>query len=281
MKNIFYLFILLSLSISLNAQLPNGMNYQGIALDASDNVIVDSSIGIEIVIGSAGATEFSETHIVQTDMAGAFQLIIGSGSATSGSYESIDWSNGNKMLTVNIDPLGGTNFTTSTGSQLWSVPYAFLAFEVDAAFPGPMGPAGIPGPNGINGVSGAVGPMGPTGPMGTPGAAGPAGDVGPIGPTGPIGPPHGPTGPMGITGAPGLFGATGPTGPPGPTGPAGAPGPMGPAGPIGSSLWTPYEDGMYLSSPGAGIVLNAPNGNCWLLSVDVDGSVLINPINCQ
>jgi len=268
---------------SLTAQLPTGMNYQGIALDAGGDIIVESTIGIEIVLSSAGTNEYAETHVVDTDQAGAFQLTIGSGVATNGSYDGIDWTNGNKMLQVNIDPNGGTSFTSSSPSQLWSVPYAFLAYEVGFANPGPTGPPGSTGPAGLNGAVGQMGSTGPTGPAGVPGVNGANGAPGPTGPIGATGTPYGPTGPPGPTGPNGPAGPTGAQGPTGqllPPGPP-LPGATGATGPQGGSIWNSGTDGMYLSTPGAGIVLKDSADNCYLLTVADDGTVLFNPTNCQ
>lgn len=284
MKNITYLFCLLLCTFSLKAQLPTGMNYQGIALDASGNVITETAIGVEIILSSTTGTEYSETHVVDTDQTGAFQLIISTGTVVAGSYETIDWSAGNKSLTVNIDPSGGTNFTSTGPTQLWSVPYAFLAYDVDFANAGPPGPAGIPGAAGMPGAPGPTGPTGPTGPQGLPGEDGTPGVVGPTGPAGPTGPPHGPTGPPGIAGPDGPQGPTGPTGPMGPPPPAGpspSPGAPGPTGAQGGSNWSSGPDGMYLNTPGAGIILNDATGDCWIITVADDGTILFNSTICQ
>jgi len=277
----------LLVSFSLNAQLPTGLNYQGIALDASGAVISSSTVGIEIILNSNNVAEYSETHVVDTDQNGAFQLVIGSGSTTLGNYDDIDWSDGNKTLAVNLDETGGTNFTNNIANQLWSVPYAMLAFEVGFANPGPPGPQGPTGPAGEPGLSGSSSPpgptgsTGPTGPIGSPGA-GPTGPQGPTGPPAPTGASNiGPTGPTGPAGAFGAPGPQGPTGPPGPNGPPTPPGATGIPGEAGSSLWIPTTTGMHLTTPGAGVVMEDAGGNCWLISVDVDGSILINATNCQ
>jgi len=275
---------LLALPFSLCAQVPTSMNYQGIALDATDNVIVDSTVGIQTALSSGGNIIYSENHVTETDQTGAFQVIIGEGEVTLGDYESIDWSAGNVMLSVNIDPAGGTLFSSNGFTQLWSVPYAFLAYDVDFANPGPMGPAGLPGPINPQGPTGITGPQGPAGPTGPAGPISPPGLVGPPGPTGPMGTPYGPTGAPGAPGIPGAHGAPGaqgPTGPPGPPSPPLPPPPPGPTGPVGSSLWNPTPVGMHLATPGAGIVLSDSNGNCWVLSVANDGSILFNTSNCE
>lgn len=283
-KNIAIVLCIVLCTLSLSAQLETGMNYQGIALDASGNVIADAAVGIEIVLGTADNVVYAESHVVNTDQAGAFQLIIGSGNSTTGTYDGIDWSAAAIMLTANVDPNGGTNFTAGSPSQLWSVPYAFLAYDVDFANPGPMGPAGPQGATGATGANGTPGPTGSMGPSGVDGLDGLPGAPGPTGPTGPMGTPYGPPGTDGVNGANGAAGPTGPTGPagpPGPPGPIGPPAQSGQAGPAGSSLWVPIPDGMHLTTPGAGIVLQDAADNCWLITVANDGTILFNSTNCQ
>ena len=53
-------------------------------------------------------------------------LIIGEGS-TSQLFSEIDWSNGEYFLRVEIDPLGGIDYSIEQSSQLLSVPYALYA----------------------------------------------------------------------------------------------------------------------------------------------------------
>ncbi|WP_205529480.1 collagen-like protein [Taibaiella koreensis] len=251
MKKLHILIPLLALSLlstrGAMAQAPGKFNYQGIARNASGEPLSGQAIALRISIldGSAsGTVEYSETHSVNTNTYGLYNVAIGGGTAVSGAMTDVDWSLGNKYVKVEIDPAGGSNYTDLGAAQLLSVPYALYA---QTGATGPQGPAGATGPAGVdgaNGVDGATGPAGPAGiagPVGPTGPAGPAGTAGTIGLTGPAGPigpvgatgAIGPVGPAGATGAAGPAGATGAAGPIGPVGPAGVQGVTGPAGPVG------------------------------------------------
>lgn len=56
---------------------------------------------------------------------GLITIEIGNGTATTGTFSTLDWSTGNYWLETKIDPAGGTNYTITGSSQLLSVPFAF------------------------------------------------------------------------------------------------------------------------------------------------------------
>lgn len=199
---------LLFYASSLQAQVPQKMNYQAVARDASGNEIINQSVSVRLSVldgGPSAASVFTETHNVTTNAFGLFTLQIGNGTTTSGSFAAINWSTGSKYLKIEIDPTGGNNYTDLGATELLSVPYALYAASAGSAGPvGPTGPQGPQGPTGANGVTGPTGPQGPTGANGVTGPTGPGG--GATGPTGPTGP-QGPTGSVStlagdVTGAP-------------------------------------------------------------------------------
>ena len=208
-KYFFTLLIAAIMSISLlHAQGPQGFNYQGVARNSMGTVINNKAIGLRISLHNATATGtvvYSETHAISTDQYGVFALVVGSGHATSGTFNTINWGNGNKYIQVEMDPMGGSSYMDMGTTQLMSVPFAMYAANSQV---GPTGPTGPQGPIGLTGPTGPQGPIGVTGATGATGAVGPTGPQGPSGLTGPIGP----QGPIGLTG---------PTGPQGPQGPAG------------------------------------------------------------
>ncbi len=53
----------------------------------------------------------------------------------SGVFSSIDWGNGTYSLKIGLDETGGTNFSSSSTSQLLSVPYALNAKHVESNSP--------------------------------------------------------------------------------------------------------------------------------------------------
>ena len=242
-KLILSLVAIATISLSSLGQAPEGFKYQAVVRDAGNLILNNQAVGMRMTIqqGSIGGTTiYQETFTPTTNGYGLVNLEIGSGTVMSGTFATIDWSNGPYFIETAVDVTGGTSYAVMGTSQLMSVPYALYA-KTSGNGAGPQGPAGNDGNDGIDGAVGATGPQGPQGPAGPQGATGPAGNdgaTGAIGATGATGPagatgltgPQGPAGNDGATGATGAIGLTGPQGPQGPAGPQGATGPAGPAG---------------------------------------------------
>ncbi len=168
MKNT-YLFIsfILLCNLSIYAQTPQAINYQGVARDGSGNVLINQNIALRLSIlsGSAsGTVAYSEIHNKTTDNFGLFDLRIGQGTPISGSFSSIGWGAHTYYLKTEIDPAGGTAWQLVGTNQFVSVPYALYAEQ--SGTPGPTGPQGIQGiqgPTGAQGLQGVAGTTGPTG----------------------------------------------------------------------------------------------------------------------
>ncbi len=232
-----------ALTFNIWAQSPEAFKYQSVVRDASQNVIPNQAVGMQLTIlqGSAsGSVVYQETFAPTTNAYGLVNIEIGTGTVVSGTFSTIDWANGPYFIETALDATGGTSYSVMGTSQLLSVPYALYAKTSGSSIPGPQGPAGTNGIDGINGVDGAVGPQGPiglTGPAGTngfDGINGVDGAVGPMGPQGPIGL-TGPAGTNGFDGINGVDGAVGPMGPQGPIGLTGATGATGPTGLTGAT----------------------------------------------
>lgn len=132
MKSFKQIFLCLSflLSGSLFAQAPSGINYQALARSSNGNPMANKTIGVRLSIlaGSAsGTSDYVEKHSVSTNQFGLFNLIIGGGTAQTGTFSSINWGGGSKFLKVEIDTNNGNNFTTLSSTQMMSVPYALYA----------------------------------------------------------------------------------------------------------------------------------------------------------
>lgn len=246
----------------LNAQVPQGFNYQAVARNATGALLQNQSVNVRVSVISgtpSGVIQWQETHSVITNNFGLFTLIIGQGTTTglgaSSSFSSINWSGANYYLKVEIDYSGGSSYTDMGTLQLWSVPYAMVAQNAINSPAGPTGAAGIQGPTGAVGAPGINGENGATGPTGQMGPTGPMGPIGPIGPMGTTGN----DGAAGPAGAPGVTGATGPAGTNGvigPTGVAGLQGPTGSAGVNGTNGATGAT-----GPTGSGLGPTGPTGN--------------------
>ena len=131
----FALFFLLSLNV--NGQ--TGLNFQGVARN-SNNIILASqpiTIRLSILRDNLDATkteEYIETRRVMTNAQGLFTAVIGDTGAISslGIFTNINWKLTPKFLKIEMDPNGGTNFTTIGTTQFQFVAYAQYAKSVDA-----------------------------------------------------------------------------------------------------------------------------------------------------
>jgi len=126
-------FLLLSalfVSSLIFAQVPQGVSYQAIALNGSGNPVVSSNVGLKLSVlntSATGTVVYAETQTKTTNAQGLFNLVIGQGTPTSGTFAGINWATGSKFLKVEMDAAGGTNYTLVGTTQLLSVPYAMAA----------------------------------------------------------------------------------------------------------------------------------------------------------
>ena len=184
MKKIYMLVSAVLLSAAAIAQSPEKMSYQAVIRNATNTLLTNQPVGMQITIikGSVSGTPvYVETQSPTSNINGLVSLEIGTGSIVSGDFSAIDWSAGPYYIKTESDPTGGTSYTVTGVSQLMSVPYALYAKTSGSSTPGPQGPAGLDGADGINGLNGADGvdgldgATGPMGPQGPTGATGPAG----------------------------------------------------------------------------------------------------------
>ena len=129
------LTILLSiLSVTLMAQVPQGVGYQGVATDSEGIELVNQAISIRasVLSGSANGTiEWEETHATTTDDFGLFALTIGEGNNTGGGmlsgFVDIPWGESTYFLRIEMDATGGMDYSLMGVNQMMSVPYALYA----------------------------------------------------------------------------------------------------------------------------------------------------------
>ena len=124
-------FVLTALAISISfAQAPQSFKYQAVARDISGNALVSQNIGLQISIiqtSPAGTAVYIEVHTATTNQFGLFNLELGSGFVSFGSFSSIDWGSDLHFVKVEMDETGGTSYQLMGTSQLLSVPYALYA----------------------------------------------------------------------------------------------------------------------------------------------------------
>lgn len=122
--------VCLIIGFTTYAQVPQKMNYQGVARDAKGNPISKQAIALKIALlptQDAIEPEYEETQLVTTNEFGLYTLQIGTGHADIGEMSKVTWSTGNKYIKVMIDPKGGSNYQDFGTTQLLSVPYAMYA----------------------------------------------------------------------------------------------------------------------------------------------------------
>lgn len=129
-RNPVYLLILgfwLIVLIPAAAQSPSLFSYQLIARDPAGAPYVNQGITVRMIIWDGSANVYSEDHYVTTDEKGLINLNIGNGLNKVGDIGSIDWGDGPYSWRIQIDPLGGTSFTTLGTYPMTSVPYSLYA----------------------------------------------------------------------------------------------------------------------------------------------------------
>jgi uncharacterized protein (TIGR02145 family) len=124
------LLILLTLTITtvLQAQAPQGFNYQATVRNNSGDLILNTNVYFKfnVIQGSETAVPiFTETHYVPTDDLGQVNLVIGQGTANTGTFSELDWSLGSYYLGIELDT--GNGYLAMGTTQLLSVPYALYA----------------------------------------------------------------------------------------------------------------------------------------------------------
>jgi hypothetical protein len=129
-KNLLFLCLLVFQASTLFAQVPNAFSYQGVARDISGLPLAAKTISIRASIintSSTGTAVYVETHNAVTNAFGLFTLSIGLGTPSTGTFAAIDWSVNTKFLMIEMDVLGGSNYTLAGTTQILSVPYAQYA----------------------------------------------------------------------------------------------------------------------------------------------------------
>jgi hypothetical protein len=130
MKNtLLTLLSVLFCAITFAQSVPQGVNYQAVARDASGAVLMNQTLTIQFSVISdvtTSAISWQETHTVNTNDYGLFTAIIGEGTSTtvgsSAAFDVIDWGASNHLLKVEVDYGGGLVDMGTTAFM--SVPYA-------------------------------------------------------------------------------------------------------------------------------------------------------------
>lgn len=123
-------FTLLSFfaTIIIFAQAPQGFNYQATVRNSSGALIVNQNVYFKFNVMLNSQTSvpvFTETHFAPTDDLGQVNLVVGTGTATAGTFSTINWGSGSYYLGIELNT--GSGYTAMGTTQLLSVPYALYA----------------------------------------------------------------------------------------------------------------------------------------------------------
>ncbi|MEO0468862.1 MAG: hypothetical protein AAF206_04510 [Bacteroidota bacterium] len=130
MKKYISLIVAVVLAANVFAQAPEKMSYQAVIRNATDALVQNSPIGMQISIlqgNPNGNAVYVETQTPNTNANGLVSLEIGGGTVVSGNFSAIDWAAGPYYIQTEIDPAGGNSYSITGISQMMSVPYAQYA----------------------------------------------------------------------------------------------------------------------------------------------------------
>ena len=136
----FYAILCLAIApiTQLQAQAPQGFNYQATVRNTTGELIINSNVYFKfnVIQGSQTAVPvFTETHYVPTDDLGQVTLIIGEGTANTVVFSEIDWSLGSYFLGIELSINGPNDYVAMGTTQLLSVPFALYAANSGNATP--------------------------------------------------------------------------------------------------------------------------------------------------
>lgn len=124
------------------SQVPQGFNYQAVARNDAGNPIAAATLTAEISILSDTVLNnyvWQETHTVNTNSYGLFNVVVGRGNREGGSYEtfeSIDWSAAPLYIRSRI--YYQSSWHVMSAAELWSVPYAMVSETAISVLGDPM-----------------------------------------------------------------------------------------------------------------------------------------------
>jgi hypothetical protein len=142
MKKLFTLLVLIA-TIAINAQAPQGFNYQATVRNISGQLLLNEIVLVKFNVlqnSSTGTIVYSETQTATTDDLGHIALVVGEGTANVGTFSTINWGSGSYYLGIEFNT--GSGYVAMGTTQLLSVPYALYAEK--------SGASETPGTNGLN-----------------------------------------------------------------------------------------------------------------------------------
>ena len=112
------------------SQMPKAFSYQAVVRNSQGKVIAKQPVGIkvEILQGSTeGTVVYAETQTPESSQTGTVNLLIGTGTATEGTFADIDWGAATYFLRISLSLDGSDNYKVVSTTQMLPVPYALYA----------------------------------------------------------------------------------------------------------------------------------------------------------
>lgn len=123
-----YTLLALFLTLIINAQAPQGFNYQATVRNSLGTLILNENVNFKFNLMQNTPTSvpvYSETHLAPTDDLGSVNLVIGQGTAVKALFSHINWGIGTYYLGIELNT--GSGYVAMGTTQLLSVPYALYA----------------------------------------------------------------------------------------------------------------------------------------------------------
>ena len=136
MRKTSLLILGLILSAITFAQAPNKMSFQTVVRNSQGKLVLNKSIGVRISIlqsTSTGTPVYVETHTKTSNVNGLLTLEVGTGTVTTGTFATINWSQGPYFLKTEMDVNGGTSYSITGVTEFVSVPYAKMSDNANNA----------------------------------------------------------------------------------------------------------------------------------------------------
>ena len=122
--------VLLISALSLCAQSPAVLNYQGVARDESNEPYTNQLVGLRFtILNSLALAVYSETQSLTTNEFGLINTTIGGGHPAS--FQSVDWASDTYSLKVELDIGNDGSWEIDEVNALGSVPYALYGEDDD------------------------------------------------------------------------------------------------------------------------------------------------------
>jgi len=136
MKKLTFLLFILFTSITANAQILPGINYQALLRNADGQPLASQTIMVQVSIlhgSETSAPVYTETHNATTNAFGQINLSIGEGEPTVGVFDAINWGNGPFFLKTAVDLNQSGTFQELEVMKFYSVPYSYHSNTANVA----------------------------------------------------------------------------------------------------------------------------------------------------